>query len=243
LTEKKNLLDDVKNKEEESFFKESKPNTNEEDIMQNYLKAIDNELRSLTDNKNVLSTRETDEVFKPNNKSQKGSRQREIILMIEKTFGRTIIHLVFYIFFLIYIMFFLFYKNDTQVQQQLLYTVRDQFLKFNFKLNFTIFDYYTRTTLNNFDLFAPTNYTVETSLFELQDVPQIADWLNLAFFHNLGYHKNTYEFAERHKLIGKVRFFQLRQKKDPKCNPFSQFEMENKVINKKLIYLSLLIYY
>jgi hypothetical protein len=166
---------------------------------------------------------EPEEIKINKNSLLKANRENEIILMIEKTFGSKMLSLFFYFFFLIYILFFIITKNEVQLPLQLITLLKTEFFSNEFLVNYTIFDFYSKDRSNNYNVNNYSYYQVYSSLNEMQDIRILKLWLQNVYFPKLGFVSGgTYDFMERHKLLGPIRFFQLRQKQDMDCKPFTQ---------------------
>ena len=81
-------------------------------------------------------------------KQNKFSRENEIILMIEKTFGKKILYLIFYIFFVVYISYIVLGKNNVETSGQLIDVLKYEYIKSTFPVNFSTYDYVTYTSNN-----------------------------------------------------------------------------------------------
>jgi hypothetical protein len=176
-------------------------------------------------NDKKLNIVEPEEVKINKNSLMKANRENEIILMIEKTFGGKILSLFFYFFFMIYIMFFIITKNEVQLPLQLITVIKTEFYLNEFLVNYTIFDFYSKDKSNNYNVNNYSYYQVYSSLNEMQDIRILKLWLQDIYFPKLGFVTDgRYYFMERHNLLGPIRFFQLRQKQDMNCDPFTQEE-------------------
>ena len=154
---------------------------------------------------------------------------------IEKTFSSTFINLIIYLWMLYYFLNFNTNYNNTEFHFDLKKLVQEKFMKEDFPFEFTIYDYSTENSENNYDINSYSWYKIRTNLKEVQEFSQIFAWIKDFYFDQLGFYmkpnQNKKNFLNKFpvylcnkiKLIGKMRFLQLRQENmnEEKCQPYS----------------------
>jgi len=151
----------------------------------------------------------------------KAIRENDIIIMIERTFGQRLCYLLFYIFFVVFILVYIVTKNNIPASFELMRVIENEFMKQTFMVNFTLYDYFTQDRYNNFDVFDYTYYQVEISLQEINDIRLLAPYLETVYLPALNFNKYLFNLVEKHKIVGPIRFYQLREAKDPNCTAIS----------------------
>jgi hypothetical protein len=196
--------------------------------------TLDQKINKIFKDKEMNQNDETSDIVesegdeKKKNMLQKLNREREIILMIEKTFGQKICSLILYLFFMVFIFVFIIKKSAVLIPLQLVQVLNSEFYSNEFMVNFTIFDYLTkdsRGSLNNYSY-----YQVQTSLKEMKDVTLIKPWLTDIYFPKLEFlEEGRSLFMQRHRIVGPIRFFQVRQEKNPNCTAISQTSSQHEI--------------
>ena len=140
--------------------------------------------------------------------SQKASRKNELIFKIEKTIGNKICYLIFYVAFVSFLIYFISNKNNTNLDFNLNQAINSEFVDTKFKVPFlfSFYDDYSGKTIDDHILNAELSYK-EIFNFRLYEY-----WLRDVFFEKIGFYDKSFSFLKKHKLIGKIRFMQIRQK-------------------------------
>lgn len=138
-----------------------------------------------------------------NKNVRKQNRENEILLMIEKTFGGRISFLIFYIIFLIVILNKLINSYSISNKNLFFTAIKNEFIKNTFLVDIKIQDFLEGSTNDSL-------YRVSLNLDEVNDVRLLPTWLTEVYFNKLGFYDKSFLFLEKHKLIGKMRFLQVR---------------------------------
>jgi len=136
-------------------------------------------------------------------KMLKVRKENDLLLMIEKTFGDKIIFLIFYLIFLGLILYMLITQNDVASHNSFYNSVNNEFYNSQFNFRFLVQDFL-------YDNDNETAYTVDLTLEEVNDVRILPQWFIDVYLTKLGFFTRKFEFIEKHKLIGKMRFLQIR---------------------------------
>ena len=138
-----------------------------------------------------------------NKNVKKQNRENEILLMIEKTFGGRISFLIFYVIFLCVILTKLISNNSIAKKNLYFTAIQNEFVKNSFLVDIKIQDFLEDDKKDSL-------YRVSLNLDEVNDVRILPTWLTEVFFNKLGFYDKSFIFLEKHKLIGKMRFMQVR---------------------------------
>jgi len=124
-------------------------------------------------------------------------------------------------------------RNDIESKNKLYTAVKNEFQNSDFLVDFLVQDFlYNNTDYNE--------YKVSLTLDEVTDVKILPIWFKNVFLKKLGFEKKRFEFIEKHKLIGKMRFLQIRSKPEvetciDKNNKIEDFK-DNSEIAKSYCY-------
>lgn len=140
--------------------------------------------------------------------SQKASRKNELVFKIEKTIGNKICYLIFYFAFVGFLIYFISNKNNTNLDFNLNQAINSEFVDTKFKVPFLFifYDDYSNKKSEHHSLKAELSYK-EIINFHLYEY-----WLRDVFFEKIGFYDKSFSFLKKHKLIGKIRFMQIREK-------------------------------
>jgi len=61
-------------------------------------------------------------------------------------------------------------------------------------------------------------YKVKLNFHEINDIRLFPNWIEQVFFENLGFYTKEFMFLEKHQLIGKMRFLQVREDPINECD-------------------------
>lgn len=153
---------------------------------------------------------EVGEIDIKNDESRKIAKQQQedaIVLLIEKTFGDKVLFLIFYISFLLIILIQVVQRNNIESKNKFFVAIKNEFQTQDFLVDFLVQDFLYNNTAEN-------EYKVSLTLDEVTDVRILPIWFNEVFLAKLGFNTLKFEFIEKHKLIGKMRFLQIRSKQD-----------------------------
>lgn len=153
---------------------------------------------------------EVGEIDNKNDESRKIAKQQQedaIVLLIEKTFGDKMLFLIFYFVFLLIILIQVVQRNDIESKNKFFVAVKNEFQTQEFLVDFLVQDFLYDSTTEN-------DYKVSLTLEEVTDVRILSIWFREVLLTKLGFNSLKFEFIEKHKLIGKMRFLQIRSKDD-----------------------------
>ena len=213
LTDKKNVKA-VKRGNREDIINERKDFNGEKfkRVKENVTKRLDsflNRYQFVNDNKKKNITQQDKESERDKEEKEKilihkkTIRKGEIMVKIEKTIGITFLYIIFYLSFIILSLNFILYKKGLEFPMNILNDVQNEFFFSKFTISHNITDYFSVNSQWNV-------YSMNIDLTETTSISQIGPWLNQIFFKKLAFYSKKYEFIERHKLIGPIRFMQKR---------------------------------
>lgn len=156
---------------------------------------------------------EVSEINNKNDESRKIAKQQQedaIVLLIEKTFGDKMLFLIFYITFLLIILFQVVKRNNIESKNKFFVAIKNEFQTQDFLVDFLVQDFLYNSTKEN-------EYKVSLTLDEVTDFRILPIWFKEIYLARLGFETRKFEFIEKHKLIGKMRFLQIRSKSDDKA--------------------------
>ena len=213
LTDKKNVKavkrgnKEETNDERKDFngekFKRGKENVTKrlDSFLNRYQFVNDNKKKNITqqDKENERDKEEKEKILI----HKKTIRKGEIMVKIEKTIGITFLYIIFYLSFIILSLNFILYKKGLEFPMNILSDVQNEFFFSKFTITHNITDYFSVNSKWNV-------YSMDIDLTETTSISQIGPWLNQIFFNKLAFYSKQFEFIERHKLIGPIRFMQKR---------------------------------
>jgi len=121
-------------------------------------------------------------------KTLKQTKENETMTEIKNTFSSVFLHLILYIYMLVSVYKFISKSNDSDYIYILRNTIKQNFMMEDFNFNFTIYDYNTRNSYNNFNINGYSQYQIRTNLNEAQEFSQIFQWLRTFYFDKLGFY-------------------------------------------------------
>ena len=146
-------------------------------------------------------------LIKKKDASQKATKKNELIFKIEKNIGNKICYLFFYLIFIIYLVFFICNKTNTEFDFNINNLINSQFVNEKFKVPFILNDFDSYESIkNNYK-----RYTTELTFKDIYHFRLLEHWLYSVFFNKLGFFDKSFSFLSKHKLIGKIRFMQIRE--------------------------------
>lgn len=146
----------------------------------------------------------------------KKNRWVEIVLMIEKTFGSKITFLLFYLIFVLIILYSIVTNQNVVDKSKMHMAIKNQFLYPEFIAYMKVLNYVERKK-------EYSDYKVKLNFNEINDVRLFPLWMDQVFLENLGFYTKEFMFLEKHQLIGKMRFLQIREEPKPECDEIPKF--------------------
>ncbi len=150
---------------------------------------------------------ETDNKGDESRKIAKQQQEDAIVLLIEKTFGDKVLFLFFYFAFLLIILTQVVQRNNIESKYKFFTAIQNEFQNKDFLVDLLVQDFL-------YDSTAESKYQVSLTLDEVTDFRILPIWFKDVFLESLGFNSLKFEFIEKHKLIGKMRFLQVRSRQD-----------------------------
>lgn len=160
-----------------------------------------------TVNNDIIDKTEGDKKSEETRKVEKQRKEDDIVLEIEKTFGGRISFLIFYFIFLLVILIQVVKRNDVNDRNKFYTAIKNEFENSDFSVINRVQDFLYTNQANE-----TSDYQVSLNLNEVNDVRILPIWFYGVFLDKLGFFTRKFEFIEKHKLIGKMRFLQIRSK-------------------------------
>lgn len=98
-------------------------------------------------------------------------------------------------------------RNNIESKNKFFVAIKNEFQTPDFLVDFKVQDFLYSGT-------SESEYKVSLTLNEVTDVRILPIWFKEVFLARLGFNSLKFEFIEKHKLIGKMRFLQVRSKRD-----------------------------
>lgn len=139
---------------------------------------------------------------------EKAVKKGEIMVKIERTIGKSLLYIIFYLFFIVFSFNFIINKKGFEYSLKLNKVILNEFFSKQFKIQKVITDFFNETS----EALEDNTYSISLDLTEVNQLPLLEHWINQIFFPNVGFNSNTFDFLIKYKLVGPVRFTQKRVK-------------------------------
>ena len=133
--------------------------------------------------------------------NKKLTRENEIILHIEKTFGPVCAYFVFYCFFCFFVLYFMVTKYNMQLPNYFNQVVIQDYLQKEFQVNFTMNDFYQQNSHNSFNVDNFSYYSSYINLTEIQMIDLVFKWIKNVYLENIGVVQGQLSFMRRHNVL------------------------------------------